>query len=90
MKTPVAWVGIAGAVTIFYAVVLNLTTGATAGVRQSLALESVAAAVVAVACGAFMVSRGGRWKFFAIALIGPGLFVLADSGTRLMFLLSHH
>jgi len=89
MKSPVTWISIAGAVAIFYAIILNLTTGATAGVRQSLALESIVAAVIAVACGAFMVSRGGRWKFFAIALIGPGLFVLADSGMRLVLLLTH-
>ncbi len=89
MKTPVAWVAAIGAVAVFFAIVTNLATATDSGGVNTLAIESAIAAIIAVACGAFMVTRGKSWKFYAIALIGPGLFVLADSGMRLVFLLRH-
>ena len=87
MKTPVAWVAAFGAVAVFFAIVTNLAVATNAADRQTLAIESAVAAILAVSCGAYMVTKGKSWKFYAIALIGPGLFVLMDAATRLFLLL---
>lgn len=89
MKSPVVWVAALGAVAVFFAIVTNLATATYSGGINTLAIESAVAAIIAVGCGAYMVTKGKSWKFYAIALIGPGLFVLADSGMRLVLLFRH-
>jgi len=77
---------IAGLVAVFYAIVLNLATVAPDQVARSVA-ESLVFALVAIACGVYVLRRGQR--FLAIAMIGPAVFVLAESGMRLVYFLQH-
>jgi hypothetical protein len=77
---------IAGLVAVFYAIVLNLVPVAPDQAVRSVA-ESLVFALVAIACGVWCLRRQRR--FLAVALIGPSVFVLAESGVRLAFFLQH-
>jgi len=79
---------ILGLVAAFFAIVLNLAPAGTAADDQSLALAATIAAVIAGACGVWTFRRGQR--FLAIAMVGPAVFVLAESGIRLFMYLGHH
>lgn len=87
MKNRSLIIAIAGLTAAFFAIVLNLATGAGPAAAQELAAESVIAGIIALIGGAFTFRKGGGWRFLAIAMIGPGVFVLADAGMRLLFLL---
>jgi len=77
---------VAGLVAVFYAIVLNLVTVPPDQVVRSV-VESLVFALVAIACGIYNLRRGQR--FLAIAMIGPSVFILAESGMRLVYYLQH-
>jgi hypothetical protein len=76
----------AGLIAVFYAVVLNLVTVAPDQLARSLG-EGFVFALVAIACGVFCLRRGRR--FLAIAMIGPSVFILAESAMRLIYFFQH-
>jgi len=78
-----------GLISAFFAVILNLATGAGPGSGQSLAAEAVIAALIAIISGVFTYRKGGGWRFLAIAMIGPSVFVASDATMRLLFFLRH-
>lgn len=73
---------IAGLAAAIYAVILNLVTAVPAA-AQSFVVQSLIFAGVAIVCGISILRRGGGWRFLAIAMIGPSVFVIADAGMRL-------
>jgi hypothetical protein len=73
---------IAGLAAAVYAVILNLVT-AVPEAAQSFIVQSLIFAVVAIVCGVYILRKGGGWRFLAIAMIGPSVFVLADAGMRI-------
>ena len=79
---------VAGLAAAFFAIVLNLAPAATATDDRSLAAFATLAALIALACGIWTFRQGQR--FLAIAMIGPAVFVLAESGIRLFMYLGHH
>ncbi len=87
MKNVPLIVTVSGLAAAFYAVMLNLVT---ATVQPVYTVQSLIFAVVAIVCGVWCVRRGGGYRFAAIAMIGPAVFILADAGTRLALLLSKH
>ncbi len=76
----------AGLIAAFYAIVLNLVPVAPDQVVRSV-VEALVFAVVAITCGVYVLRRGQR--FLAIAMIGPSVFILAESGMRLVYFLQH-
>jgi len=76
----------AGLVAVFYAIVLNLVTVAPDQVARSIG-ESFVFALVAIACGVYNLRRAQR--FLAIAMIGPSVFILAESAMRLIYFFQH-
>ncbi len=83
MKNRALLIVIAGLVAALFAIVLNLAPAADANAGRTLATESVIAALLALGCGVVTLRKGGGWRFLAIAMIGPSVFVLADAGMRL-------
>lgn len=79
---------IAGLAAAPYAVILNLVTAVPA-VAQGFIVQSLIFAVVAIVCGIYTLRRGGGWRFLAIAMIGPAVFVLTDAGMRLLLFAQH-
>ncbi|CAL4866237.1 hypothetical protein MMA231_00475 [Asticcacaulis sp. MM231] len=79
---------IAGLAAALYAVILNLVTAATEA-AQGFIVQSLIFAVIAVVCGVYTLRRGGGWRFIAVAMIGPAVFVLTDAGMRLLFFAQH-
>jgi hypothetical protein len=77
---------VVGAIAVFYAIVLNLVPVVADQVVRSVG-EALIFALVAIACGVFCLRRGQR--FLAIAMIGPSVFILAESGMRLVYFLQH-
>ncbi len=77
---------IAGLVAVFYAIVLNLVTVAPDQLARSLG-EGLVFALIAIACGVYCLRRGQR--FLAIAMIGPSVFILAESAMRLIYFFQH-
>ncbi len=75
-------IAVAGLAAALYAVILNLVT-AVPTAAQSFVIQSLIFAVVAIVCGIYALRRGGGWRFLAIAMIGPSVFVIADAGMRL-------
>lgn len=88
MKNLPLIITITGLVMAFFAVILNLVPD-TPSTAQTLAAEAVIAALIAGACGAWTFRRGSTSRFLAIAMIGPAVFTLADSGFRLAYFLLH-
>ena len=80
---------IAGLAAAFFAVLLNLVTNTNPGDAQTLAIEATMAAVIALACGVVTFRKGGGWRFLAVAMIGPAVFVLTDAGMRLLLFAQH-
>ena len=78
-----------GLLAAFYAAVLSLVPAATPALMQTFEIESVIAAVVALSIGVYAFRKGGGWRWLAVAMIGPGLFVLMDSGIGLLATLHH-
>jgi hypothetical protein len=89
MKNRVLIIAIAGLAAAFFAVVLNLATNTNPGDTHTLAIEATIAAVIALACGVITFRKGGGWRFVAIAMIGPSVFVLADACMRIALYLKH-
>ncbi len=87
MKNRALTIAIAGLAAAFFAIVLNLATGAGNVAARQLVIEGVIAGFIALVCGVLTFRNGGGWRFLAIAMIGPGVFVLADAGMRLLLLL---
>ncbi len=85
MKNLPRIVTVLGLAAAFFAIILNLVPD-TPGTAMTIALEAVIAALIAGACGAFTFLRGKASRFLAIAMIGPAVFTLADSGVRLALL----
>ena len=77
---------IAGFVAAFYAIVLNLVPVAADQITRSVG-EGLFFALVAIVCGLYCLRRGQR--FLAIAMIGPSVFILAESAMRLIYFLQH-
>ncbi|MFT4076650.1 MAG: hypothetical protein QM647_14095 [Asticcacaulis sp.] len=75
-------IALAGLAAAIYAVILNLVTAVPAA-AQSFVVQSLIFAVIAIVCGIYTLRRGGGWRFLAIAMIGPAVFVIADGGMRL-------
>ncbi len=75
-----------GLIAVFYAIVLNLVTVAPDQVARSVA-GSLIFALAAIACGVWCLRKGQR--FFAIAMIAPSVFVLAENALRLVYFLQH-
>lgn len=73
---------IAGLAAALYAVILNLVTAVPVA-AQSFVVQSLIFAVVAIVCGIYILRKGSGWRFLAIAMIGPSVFVMADAGMRL-------
>ena len=88
MKNLPLIITVLGLAAAFFAVILNLVPE-TPVTAETLALQAVIAAVIAGACGAGTFFRGGASRFLAIAMIGPAVFTLADSGFRLFYFLMH-
>lgn len=78
----------AGGVATFFAIVCNLATGADLAANRTLSYVACAAAIIAIACGAFLVRKGVAWRYISIAMLGPGLFVLVDAGVRTFLFLA--
>jgi len=76
----------AGLIAVFYAIVLNLVTVAPDQIVRSLG-EGLVFALIAIACGVYCLRRGQR--FLAIAMIGPSVFILAESAMRLIYFFQH-
>ena len=89
MKNPAQIIAIAGLVAAVFAIILNLAPAADANVGRTLAIESAIAALLALGCGVVTLRKGGGWRFLAIAMIGPSIFVLADAGMRVALYLKH-
>ena len=89
MKNRALIIAIAGLVAALFAIILNLAPAADANAGRTLAIESVIAAIMALACGVITLRKGGGWRFLAIAMIGPSVFVLADAGMRVALYLKH-
>jgi|GEM_PF-1143414 len=83
MKNRVLIIAIAGLAAALFAIILNLAPAADAHTGRTLAIESAIAALIALGCGVMTLRKGGGWRFLAIAMIGPSVFVLADAGMRL-------
>ena len=77
---------VAGFVAAFYAIVLNLVPVAADQVARSVG-EGLVFALVAIVCGIYCLRRGQR--FMAIAMIGPSVFILAESAMRMIYFLQH-
>ena len=89
MKNRALIIAITGLVAALFAIILNLAPAADASAGRTLAIESVIAALLALGCGIITLRKGGGWRFLAIAMIGPSIFVLADAGMRLALYLHH-
>ena len=76
----------AGLVAVFYAIVLNLVPVAPDQLARSLG-EALIFALVAIVCGVYCLRRGQR--FLAVGMIGPSVFILAETGMRLVYFLQH-
>jgi hypothetical protein len=83
MKNRALIITIAGLVAALFAIILNLAPATDAQTGRTLAIESAIAALVALGCGVMTLRKGGGWRFLAIAMIGPSVFVLADAGMRI-------
>ena len=83
MKNRALIITIAGLAAVLFAIVLNLAPAPDAHTGRTLTIESVIAAIIALGCGVMTLRRAGGWRFLAIAMIGPSVFVLADAGMRL-------
>jgi hypothetical protein len=83
MKNRALIIAIAGLVAALFAIILNLAPAADASAGRTLAAESAVAALIALGCGVITLRKAGGWRFLAIAMIGPSVFVLADAGMRL-------
>lgn len=81
-------IAIAGGVATFFAVICNLATGPDVEAARTLSFAATIAAVIAIGCGSLLVGKGTAWRYVAIALIGPGLFVLVDAGVRTFLFLT--
>lgn len=79
------WAGLAA---VFFAMVMNMAPAGAAAADRSLAGFATLAALLALAGGIWTFRHGQR--FLAIAMIGPAVFVLAESGIRLFMYLGHH
>jgi ABC-type multidrug transport system permease subunit len=79
---------LAGLAATGYAVTLNLVT-AVPEAGQGFIVQSLIFAVIAVVCGIYTLRKGGSWRFLAIAMIGPAVFVLTDAGMRLLLFAQH-
>ena len=88
MKNLPLIITLVGMAAAFFAVVLNLVPD-TPATALTMAFQATLAALIAGACGAWTFRRGGTSRFLAIAMIGPAVFTLADSGVRLALLLLH-
>ena len=86
LKRTVLLVTVAGLVAVFYAIVLNLVPVSPDQVVRSVG-ESMVFALVAIVCGVYCL-RSGR-RFLAIAMVGPSVFILAESAMRLVYFLQH-
>lgn len=84
MKNHPLIIAIAGLAAAFFAVVLNLVTNTNPDDAHTLAIEATIAAIIALVCGVVTFRKGGGWRFLAIAMIGPAVFVLTDAGMRLL------
>ena len=87
MKNRTLIIAIAGTIAAVFAAILNLAEGADPAAQHTLALEAVVAAVVAIACAVWILRKGGNWRWWAMAIGGPALFVLTDAGVRLLLFL---
>ena len=83
MKNRALIITIAGLVAAVFAIILNLAPAVDANAGRTLAIESAVAALLALGCGGVTLRKGGGWRFLAIAMIGPSVFVLADAGMRI-------
>ena len=88
MKNRPLILAITGLAAAFFAIVLNLAT-TTGQQAHILAAEAFAASLVALFCGVVSFRKGGGWRFLGIAMIGPSVFVLADSAMRVLLYLRH-
>ena len=88
MKNLPLIITVAGLAAAFFAIILNLVPD-TPATALTIAAQAVIAALIAGACGAWTFRRGGASRFLAIAMIGPSVFTLADSGFRLVYFLLH-
>ncbi|MDI7776053.1 hypothetical protein [Asticcacaulis sp. EMRT-3] len=79
-KTVPVLIALAGLAAAFYAAISNL---------MSPGPQSAVFAIIALVCGVWSFRRGGGWRFLAIAMIGPAVFVLTDALMRLLFWLNH-
>ena len=84
MKHRATLIAVAGLAAAFFAIVLNLAPASDASAGNVLAIESLLAALVALGIGIVTLRNGGAWRFLAIAMIGPSVFVLADAGMRVL------
>lgn len=82
-------IAVIGGIGAFFAIVLNLASGMGPQATKTLTIEGAIAAAVALACGVYLLRAGPKWRFAAIALIGPGIFVLAELGMMSVMFLSH-
>ena len=80
-------VAIVGMLAAFFAVVLNLAEGTTRLVQHTLAIESVLAGLIALACAAYCLRQGGGWRWWALSIGGPALFAMADAAMRVVLFL---
>ncbi|HTM80616.1 hypothetical protein [Asticcacaulis sp.] len=83
MKNRASIIAIAGLVAALFAIILNLAPAADANAGRTLAIGGLIAALMALGCGIVTLRKGGGWRFLAIAMIGPSVFVLADAGMRI-------
>ncbi len=83
MKTRALIITIAGLAAALFAIILNLAPASDPQTGRTLAIEGAVAALVALVCGILTLRKGGGWRFLAIAMIGPSVFVIADAGMRL-------
>ena len=83
MKNRPLIIAIAGLAAAFFAVLLNLVTNTNPNDAHTLAIEATIAAIIALVCGVVTFRKGGGWRFLAIAMIGPAVFVLTDAGMRI-------
>jgi hypothetical protein len=90
MKNRSLFIAILGLAAAVFAIILNLAQATEAGAARTLVIAATVAAIIALSSGVPTFRKGGGWRFLAIAMIGPGVFVLTDAGMRLLFLLTHH
>jgi hypothetical protein len=88
MMTRSQLIAAAGGVATFFAVVCNMATAPDIAAARTLSYAASIAAVIAIACGGYLVRKGTSWRYISIAMIGPGLFVLVDAGVRTFLFLT--